>query len=303
MTTKQTATKQTATKPAPRPTATRRDRAEGGQTGAEGVAAPAAPTTARPSQDTDGRRDGSPAPSTASSPRNTLVRFAFSQPSPVALAIVGAVFALLAPAEVDALARALLAFVKARGDAAWLGALAALDATPHREHGRRILGALGAGDVDLAMVKRPESFGDDLFATVLLTLDARRQRRNPDLDAVLRDVAHECEMDSNGDLAIGVCGAQRIARGELAAHEQAQGADAVPDTLGWLLVYLRRDYRHACDRYRQEYAAVESARRNDPPDVLARRVANLRRERAALVRVAALAGRVAAAVAAVEPAQ
>lgn len=294
-TAKKITTPKTPTKPEAAP---RRARAEGGQTGANGTAIPNSAPARAPSESTD-RNDGSPAPSPASS---TLVRFPFTEgPSPVAFGIVAAVFAMLTPAEVDALARVLLAFVKVANPAAWLDALAALDASPHSEHGRRILGALGAGDVDLATAKRPESFGDDLFAVTILGLDRYRQHRNPALDALLRDVAAQVERDSNGSLATTLCGAMRVARGELLPFEREPGADPLACDLAFIVDDLRRDLRHAATNFRGSYSTLAASRRHDTPDVIAMNVANLRRDRAELARVAALVGRVAAAVAAAEP--
>ncbi len=301
------AKKITTPKPAnDRPEAPRRGRGSApkapsasGQTATrEGESSHAAPAAA-PSESTD-RGDGSPAPSPASSARNLLVRFDLNAgPSAVAFAVTRAVLAMVAPVDLDAFTKLLLAIVKAGDVTAWAVAVDALDTSPFAEHGRAIIGALG-GSPD-HFHGRPEGFDKALFACVILARDEMRQHCNPALDAVLRDVARECEMGTNGELAVGVCGVQRIARGETLAHEREEGADMLPDALAWLAVDLRRDYRHACDRYREEYANVAGSRRNDPPDVLARHLANLRYARAALVRIAALAGRVAAAVTAAEP--
>jgi len=288
------------TKPAnDRPAAPRRGRgiapeapAASGQTATrEGESSHAAPART-PSKSTD-RGNGSPAPSPASSARSTLVRFPLAGPSPVALAVVRAVFGLLTGAEIDALAVDLLALVKVADVAAWVRVVDAIEAAPHAAHARAVLGALGASPDNFH--GRPDGFTDDLFMVVCLVRDEWQRRHKPDLDGVLRDVAKQVERDCNGSLAIGLCTAQRVARGELLPHEVEEGDDALANDLAFLMVDLRRDLRHAAARFHDSYSVLAAARRNDGDDVIARRVDALRYDRRELVRVATLIGRVAAA--------
>jgi hypothetical protein len=105
-----------------------------------------------------------------------------------------------------------------------------------------------------------------------------------DLDALLAAVGEQCERNRNGDLAIALAAAT-IAR-----------RDDLPDALAWLLVYLRRDLRVAVQGYRSAVHEFARARRNDDAATIAHRADDLRRDRAELARVGALAGRIAAAV-------
>ena len=290
----------------------------GAQTEAEGVAAPAASPVARtPSKSTDNHSNGTPAsaqPSTLST-------------APARRALVGAIFAAVPRHERAALAGAI--FRCATAPTAEGREAAQYDCRDggHPYAAAAVLGAYGCAVGYVGeTVDPPCAYRRDICETVdppPAALDAstaealafdltaatvadaagavprvlRLTVAPPvDLDALLAAVGEQVERYSNGALAISLAAARRIVDGR--SPHAADGT--VADALAWLLVDIGRDLRDTAKGYRSAVHELACARRNDDDATIARRANDLRRDRAELARVGALAGRIAAAVTAAE---
>lgn len=276
----------------------------GAQTEAEGVAAPAASPVARtPSKSTDNHSNGTPAsaqPSTLST-------------APARRALVGAIFAAVPRHERAALAGAI--FRCATAPTAEGREAAQYDCRDggHPYAAAAVLGAYGCavGYVGETVDPPPaaldastaEALAFDLTAATVADAAGAVPRvlrltvaPPVDLDALLAAVGEQVERYSNGALAISLAAARRIVDGR--SPHAADGT--VADALAWLLVDIGRDLRDTAKGYRSAVHELACARRNDDDATIARRANDLRRDRAELARVGALAGRIAAAVTAAE---
>lgn len=280
----------------------RRPAAEGAQTGAEGVAAPAAsPVATSPVKSTHAGGEGSPAAAQPSTPRPAS--------HGDRRALVGAILGAIPRHERGAFAGAVYAAAAAPDVRQRADARVNLNLGAYAFHAAAVLHAYG---VDVVAIDAPpraddaerDSLAFDLDAAVAV-LDAsstpprvlRLTVAPPvDLDALLAAVGEQCERNCNGDLAISLAAARRIVDGR--SPHAADGT--VADALAWLLVDLRRDIRDAARGYREAVHELACARRNDDDATVARCAERLRSARAEVARVGALAGRIAAAVTAAE---
>jgi len=297
------------------------------KTGGEGVAAPTTAPARAPVQSTD-RADGTPAGAEGEDANPANVYSAA-----VAAPVVRAIVAGLEPDLRRPLVRAVTRVLAAGSADEKNRATDALDATPCAASGRAILGAYmvdpddglplplaTAGELVSALVSAAEQppavrYVNDLPAgcrrvtladgTTFLPAQPAEQRHEqpaprvvrvpfPGLDgdatedtaALLRDVAAYVGRHCGGDLAVATCCAMTAAPG-----------DETVDALAFVACELSREFKHRGRDFRSAVAALASAERHDPADVIARRRAEVDHERDELARAALLVGRVGRALA------
>lgn len=110
-----------------------------------------------------------------------------------------------------------------------------------------------------------------------------------DTAALLRDCAAYASRHCAGDLAVAVCTAMTAPPG-----------DETVDALAFVAADIAREFKHRGREYRASVAALFAAERHDPADVIARRRADVDRDRAELAGAAVLVGRIGRALAAAQ---
>ena len=294
------------------------------QTGGEGAGTPAtAPATDAPAKHTSNRPDA-----TAEGAEGEGANPAHVAAAGLAAPVVRAIVAGLEPDLRRPLVRALACVLAAGTGDEKVRAVDALDAMPCAASGRAILGAYCVDPDDgeplpittagelvsaLAAAEQPPAVhhvndlprgchrvtladgttflpaqpaADPAPRVVRLPLDGDGDE---DTAALLRDCAAYASRHCAGDLAVAVCTAMTAPPG-----------DETVDALAFVAADLAREFKHRGREYRASVAALFAAERHDPADVIARRRADVDRDRAELAGAAVLVGRIGRALAAAQ---